>query len=449
MRRKTAMVVVCIMLCSLIGCGKKEVDYSDATESANGEVQVESQTTEAQSIEIPENIEYTITGAKGTIDVAAEIKVPEEYEKCTVMELSRVVYEDEDIKAMADKIFDEGSYFLYMPYNEEARANLRDKLTTASENAANDWDAATFEFVLGKIDEEDFFSTSDESFDELKFYQVDEDDNFCKVLGAIDGRYYVLSFEKNGNNCGVKLVRWDRTIGFQLADYSADSIDVRTSGNASIYSQEESEAMAMEFAMKLGYEGYGVVQSNVAFYACTLPKDESTIDREDFIQGVDGYNVYLGRNQNNYAMAYSSESWIMEYLDIDGSEIVYEDFPVEKFENTECIRVYVDGQGICEMKVYNPMEEVGPMNEDIVFLPFEKVDGIAQDELQAYADANSGKFKIESIQLAYGMVDEDGKKALVPVWYYFGKDALNNQSFYQQNAIVMINALDGTVIKYE
>ncbi len=449
MKRKTAMVVVGIMLCSLIGCGKKEVDYSDATESANGEVQVESQTTVAESIEIPETAEYTITGSKGTIEVAADIKVPEEYEKCTVMELSRVVYEDDDIKAMADKIFDEGSYFLYMPYNEEARANLRDKLTTASANAANDWDAATFEYVLGKFDEEDFFSTSDESFEELKFYQAEGDAYFCRVFGAIDGRYYILSFEKDGNNCGMELIRWDRFVGFQLADYSPDSIDVRTMGNASIYTQEESEAMAMEFAMKLGYEGYGLVQSNIAFYACTLPKDANNIQPDEFINVIDGYNVYLGRNYNNYSVAYSSDLWVMAYKDLDGNEVYFEEFPVEKFENTECIRVYVDGQGICEMKIYNPMEEVGPMNEEIVFLPYDKVDGIAQDELQAYADANSGKFKVDSIQLAYGMVDDNGKKALVPVWYYFGKDALNNQSFHQQNAIVMINALDGTVITYE
>ena len=117
MKRKKALVLVGIMLCSLMGCGKKQVDYSGATESANGEVAVNGQNTVAESIVIPESAEYTITGAKGTIEVAAQIKVPEEYEKCTVMELSRVVYEDEDIKARADKIFDEGSYFLYMPYN--------------------------------------------------------------------------------------------------------------------------------------------------------------------------------------------------------------------------------------------------------------------------------------------------------------------------------------------
>lgn len=452
MKRKTALVLVGVMLCSLMGCDKKDVDYSGATESANGEVQVESQTTVAESIEIPETAEYTITGAKGTIEVAAEIKVPEEYEKCTVMELSRVVYEDEDIKAMADKIFDEGSYFLYMPYNEETRAFLRDKLTTASANAANDWETRTFEYVLGCFDEEDFFTASEESFDELKFYpdhRTDEDAYFCRVFGTIDGRCYVLSFEKDGNNYGMDLMRWDRFVGFQLADYSPDSVDVRTMGNASIYTQEESETMAMEFVEELGYEGYGLVQSNIAFFGTTLPNDANNIQPDEFINVIDGYNVYLGRNYNNYNMAYSSDNWIMAYNDLEGNEHYYDKYPVEKFEDTECIRVYVDSQGICEMRIYNPMEEVGPLNEEIVFLPYDKVDSIAQDELQSYADANSGKFKVDSIQLAYGMVDDNGKKALVPVWYYFGEDALNNQSFYQQNAIVMINALDGTIITYE
>lgn len=452
MKRKIAFVLVGLMLCSLMGCGKKQVDYSGATEAGNGEVAVEGQNTVAESIEIPESAEYTITGAKGTIEIAAEIKVPEDYEKCTVMELSRVVYEDEDIKAMADKIFDEGSYFLYMPYNEEARATLRDKLTTASANAANDWEARTFEFVLYLFEQEDFFAVSEENFEELKFYpdhRTEEEAYFCRVLGAIDGRYYILSLEKDGNNCGMDLIRWDRLVGFQLADYSPDSIDVRLTENASPYSVEESEAMAKEFVEGLGYKEYEPVQSNIAFYGSALPKDVNNIQTDEFTAGIDGYNVYLGRNYNNYSMAYSSENWIMAYNDLEGNVMFFEEFPVEKFENTECIRVYVDSQGICEMKIYNPMEEVGPLNEEIVFLPYEKVDSIAQDELQAYADANSGKLKIESIQLAYGMVDEDGKKALVPVWYYFGKDALNNQSFYQQNAIVMINALDGTVITYE
>ncbi len=452
MKRKTALVLVGVMLCSLMGCGKKDVDYSGATESANGEVAVESQTTVAESIVIPENAEYTITGAKGTIEVAAEIKVPEDYERCTVMELSRVVYEDEDIKAMADKIFDEGSYFLYMPYNEEAKAFLRDKLTTASESAANDWDAKTFEYVLAKFDEEDFFAASDESFEELKFYpdhRTEEEVYFCDIFGAVDGRWYILSFQKDGNNCGYNLLRWDRFVGYQLGDYSPDSLEVRTMGNASTYTQEESEAMAMEFVKELGYEGYGLVQSNIAFFVSTLAENPEMVQRDESISGIDGYDVYLGRKYNNYSMAYSSDSWIMGYLYLDGTELKFDKYPVEKFENSECIRVYVDGQGICEMRVYNPMEEVGPMNDEIVFLPYDKVDSIAQDAMQSYADNNSGKIKIESIELAYGIVDENGKKALIPVWYYFGIDPLENEGFVRRDALIMINALDGAVIEYE
>ena len=454
MKRKIAIGLVGLMLCSLIGCGKKDVDYSGATESLNGEVAVEGQTTVAQSIEIPETSEYTITGAKGTIEVAAEIKVPEEYEKCTVMELSRVVYEDGDIKAIADKIFDEGSYFLYMPYNDEAKADLRDKLTTASANAANDWDAATFEYVLGKFEDENFVSVSEESFEELKFYRdhrTEEEAYYCEVFGAIDGRYYLLSFEKNGNNCGMDLLRWDRSVGYHLYDMNPDGMEVRLSGNASTYTQEESESMAIEFVKSLGYEGYELVQTNIPFFVSLLPEDLNNIKPGEDITGIEGYDVYFGRKYNNYSIAFSSNSWIMGFPDFeaDGMPAFDEGYGLEKFENTECIRVYVDSQGICEMRVYNPMEEVGPLNEEIVFLPYDKVDSIAQEELKTYADANSGKLKIESIQLAYGIVDDNGKKALVPVWYYFGVNPLENSDFYQQKAVLMINALDGTVITYE
>ena len=452
MKRKTALVLVGIMLCSLMGCGKKEVDYSGATEAGNGEVAVEGQTTVAESIEIPESAEYIITGTKGSVEVAAEIKVPKEYEKCTVMELSRVVYEDEDIKAMADKIFDEGSYFLYMPYNEEARAFLRDKLTTASESAANDWEAATFKHVLENFDVENTFTYSDETFEELKFYpdhRTEKEAYFCSVFGAIDGRYYVLTFEKDGKNCGMDLVRWDRRVDFALADYSPDSIEVRTAEKVSAYTQEESEVMAMELVEELGYDGYELVQTNITYFMTNVSNDEVGIKPEEYLDGVDGYNVYLGRKYNNYSMAYSSYKWIMASDDFEGNDFFSEEYPEEKFENTECIRVYVDSQGICEMRVYNPMVEVGPMNEEIIFLPYDKVDSIAQDAMQSYADNNSEKLKIESIELAYGIVDDNGKKALVPVWYYFGKDATNNDNFYKREALFMINALDGTVIEYE
>ncbi len=440
-----------------MGCGKKEVDYSGATEAGNGEVAVEGQTTVAESIEIPETAEYTITGDKGTIEVAAEIKVPKDYERCTVMELSRVVYEDEDIKTMADKIFDEGSYFLYMPYNEEARAVLRDKLTTASENAANDEEEILFAVILDGFNDGEMFAKvdhdydemlleEDELYEEIKFYpdcRTEDGGYFCSLLGSIDGRYYLMTFEKDDKNSSVNIRRWDRTVQFQLNDVPADGIDMNLSGNASTYSQEESEKIAEEFVKRLGYNQYNVVQTNNAMFALA-GGGRMILEPKG---GIEGYNIYLGRGYNNYSMAYFSESWIMFMAD---ERDYYGEYHLEEFENTECVRVYVDSQGVCDMKIYNPMQEVGPLNEEIVFLPYDKVDSIAQDELQAYADANSGKLKVESIELAYGIVDDNGKKAVIPVWYYFGKDALNsNTNVYQRNALLMINALDGTVIKYE
>jgi len=452
MRKKSAVGLVILMLCSLIGCGKKDVDYSGATESANGEVHVESQTTVAQSIEIPENIEYTITGSKGTIEVAAEIKVPEEYEKCTVMELSRVVYEDEDIKTMADKIFDEGSYFLYMPYNEEARANLRDKLTTASENAANEDETKIFEAKLTSFNDEENLVEIDETYEELKFYpdhRKEDIEYFCQVFGTIDGRGYLMTFEKDNKNSSLNLRRWDSSVEFQLADTPADGVDMNLAGgNSCTYSQEECEELAREFVKKLGYDKYDVAQTNNAHFAKGL-KGNPYYEGEfvlDPVQEIDGYNVYLGRSYNDYFMVYSSENWISIVMDEKHHN---DEYHAEEFENTECVRVYVDSQGICDMKIYNPLKEEGPLSEEVGFLPFDKVDSIAQDEMKTYTDANSGRLKVVGVELGYGIVEDEGKKALIPVWYYFANDPTASSTFYQRNALFMINALDGTVITYE
>lgn len=448
MRKKSAAGLVVLMLCALMGCGKKEVDYVDSTEGQNGEIQTVTESTVAVSDEdIPEQLEYTITGDKGTIEVAAEVKLPEDYERCTVMELADDTLEDEDIKAMADKVFDEGSYFLYMPYNMEEIEYLRDKLTTASENAANEDETKIFEATLNGFNDEEALAEVDEAYEELKFYpdhRTDDGGYFCRLFGSIDGRYYLMTFEKDDKNSSINIRRWDRTVQFQLNDVPADGIDMNLSGNASTYSQEESEEIAEEFVKKLGYDQYDVAQTNNTMFALVDGGlGEIILEPRGLIEG---YNVYLGRSYNNYSMTYSSESWIMAMAE---ERDYYGEYKLEKFENSECVRVYVDSQGVCDFKIYNPMQEVGPMNEEIVFQSFDKVDSIAQEEMQKLADNNSGKYKIDSVELGYGIVNNDGKKALIPVWYYFGKGSTTNSNFYQKNALVLINALDGTVIKYE
>ncbi|MBQ8317575.1 MAG: hypothetical protein IJX85_04495, partial [Lachnospiraceae bacterium] len=74
--KKIAITLAIVMLCPLSGCGKKQVDYSDATE---GQVEV-------VESDIPQHLDYTITGAYSDVVVNADVVVPDAYKSCTVME---------------------------------------------------------------------------------------------------------------------------------------------------------------------------------------------------------------------------------------------------------------------------------------------------------------------------------------------------------------------------
>lgn len=449
MKRKIAVGLIVSMMCTLAGCGKSQGDNTSSTEAQTEEIATIMDLEEIEdSEEASDKLEYTIVGDNGTVTVSAEVKMPDNYTNCAVMSLVDDTYEDEDIKTMAETIFDEGSYFLYMPYNQEEIEFLRGKLITASETVANDDEARMFEAVLAGFDEEESLIQGYEEYEELKFYsdpRTDEVNYLCEIFGAIDGRYYILSFEKDETNSYMELRRWDRTQEFGILDTPDDSIDLNISGNASTYSQEESEELARTFVEKLGYDQYNIVQTNnvttIRGGGCSYPMDPTDYIIEPW-QGVEGYDVYFGRSYNNYSMIYTSESWLMV------SDIPIEvEYPVEEFKNTECIRVYVDSQGICDLKVYNPMTAENSSEEEIVFLSFDKIDSIAQNAMTSYADSNKGNIKINEVELGYGIVEIDGKKALVPVWYYFMDDPNVGADMLQQNAFLMINALDGSIIE--
>lgn len=449
MKREIAVGLIVSMMCTLAGCGKSQGDNTSSTEAQTEEVATIMDLEEIEdSEEASDKLEYTIVGDNGTVTVSAEVKMPDNYTNCAVMSLVDDTYEDEDIKTMAETIFDEGSYFLYMPYNQEEIEFLRGKLITASETVANDDEARVFEAVLAGFDDEEALSENYEDYEELKFYpdyRTEEVCYFCEIFGAIDGRYYLLTFEKNDINSSMALRRWDRTVEFGVRDISADSIDLNISGNASPYSQEESEEIARAFVEKLGYDQYDIVQTN----NCTCGRGGGPnygLDPNDYIievwSGIEGYNVYFGRSNNNYSMIYTSETWISI------GDVAYElHEEIEEFKNTECLRVYVDSEGICDLKVYNPMIAEDSTEQEIVFLSFDKIDAIAQNAMTSYADSNKGNIKINKVELGYGIVEIDGNKALVPVWYYFMEDPNAGADMLQQNAFLMINALDGSIIE--
>ncbi|MBE5934065.1 MAG: hypothetical protein E7263_11670 [Lachnospiraceae bacterium] len=431
-------VLALSLVIGLTGCGKKQVDYSDATEGVHGDTTSDaSQLSEEDNI--PEHIEYVIQGEMGDITVYADIKLPDAYRKCAVVELEETPFEDEDIKKYADLIYDEGSYFLYMPYNDEEVAFLKDKLSNLSQLSTTDRERTKFDETIGWLETAYFTEEDETDYEELKFYnpRVPKEGE-CTLLGEVDGRCYILRFMYDENNSLMTLERWESYEDIFAQDTGQESIDMRLEGNNCIYSQEEAEELAIDFVRQIGFEDYDVVCTNNVY--CTEYNYDPT--HQSYDSRVEGYNVYLGRTYDNYSFTYSSSNYPRN---IFNSLVLDEDGNATTIDGYEYVRVYVDNQGLCQAEIVNPMLETGNVTDDVALMPFEKVDSVAQEVLKDYADSSNNNLSVMEIELGYGMIRQDGKVALVPMWYYFQGD-YSKEAAYSRLCFVKINALDGSPV---
>ncbi len=449
MRKKGLLLsFMLVSVLSFTACGKKEVDYSNATENAPTEQQGPAMVAD----EIPEHWNYETTGALGTVKVDADITLPENYSKCTVMEFTRDDFTDEDIKPMADKIFGEGNHFLCMPYNEESLAYVRDKFTTLYATSADEQEKFAFDKVFQQFDFEAEKASqyptemSEENYEEYKFYQIDEWAEIsgigkiycCEIFGTIDGKCYVLTFIKNNSNCAMKLVRWNTSRAFSISNLKEDSFEVSVEGNKCAYSMEEAEDMAKEYIEMLGYTGYDVMKS------CNVRREAWNVAKLEVEVSAHGYNVYFGRKYNDYAPVFNS-SMFTPYVTYDSSpsfmsvdsDFAHYDVPLQEY-----IRVCVDSEGICQLQVWCPMKEEGVMTENAVMLPFDSVCETAKEHLDFLSGEFDGRLEIYHIELGYDFAEEDGKIALVPTWYFF-RDSDDQEE--RGDYVFKMNAIDGSI----
>ena len=425
--KKIAITLAIVMLCPLSGCGKKQVDYSDATE---GQVEV-------VESDIPQHLDYTITGAYSDVVVNADVVVPDAYKSCTVMELTKKTFQTSDIEYYVDYFFDEGTDFLYMPYNKEEFAEIKGNMEPLLKQATDPKVIDAFECAMEEP--ESYPETEEEMFDEYRFYNMITDER-CQIFGAIDGEYYVLSFYKDETNCVMMLERFDNTSpNLWLEDIAEDDYYLRTSGNICTYTQEEAEKLALDYVKELGYEDFSVIQTNNT-------QSEYWFKEGDKEVSVDGYSIYLGRTYENYSYLYST-SYCPDYS-IDG-HIVFGENGSYKEKIHEYIRVYVDSKGIRHMYYFNPMEEVGALSDEVAFLDFSKVQAVADENFKRMADLEIYGYgmdvNISEIRLAYGYVSDGDNRTLIPMWYFLSKDEI--AGFTGANYVQLrINALDGSIV---
>lgn len=436
MKKKYITGVVIILLCAMTGCGSKK----ETTTVATGTDALVLEEISSED-EIPETVSEVVEGEKGSVTIDAEVILPEKYNTCKLLELETNYYYDESLKNLVEQIFDEGSYFLYMPYNKEQIAFLQGKLTELAPLATDEREIMAFEdaqFFL-EYDLANLTYEVEEISDEIKFYKVSEDEEsteyICDVFGTIDGKNYYLSVVKSdGAYCYVSLKEWK----MRNSDYQCvgdESFDVKLSGNVCSYTKDEAEELALEYVKSLGYEEFAPVRTYNSIY-------NTTYDGE--VNSVDAYTIYLGREYDSVQVPYFYENYSEGY---DTNWHFDENGNLQRGSGSEYIRVCVNSEGIAVVEINNPLKVKEVLSTDVTMLSFDTVNEIAKDEAKKMADEWDGYYStIDEVAFGYDYIYEDSAIVLAPVWYYYEKED-STRTFAYKHICIEINALDGTVIE--
>lgn len=436
MKKKYITGVVLMILCAMTGCGSK----TETTTVATGTDALVLEEISSED-EIPETVSEVVEGEKGCVTIDAEVILPEKYNSCKLIELETDYYDDLTLKNLAEQIFDDGSYFIYMPYNKEQIAFLQGKLAELAPLATDEKEIRAFEdaeFFL-EYNLANLTYEAEEIDGEIKFYKVSDNEEsteyICDIFGTIDGKNYYLSVVKSeGAYCYFSLKEWKmRNMGYN--NVGDESFDVRLSGNLCSYTKEEAEELAYEYIKELGYEEYTVVRTYNSI--C-----DTTYDGE--VNSVDAYTIYFGRQHDSVEVSYSYNNYNEDY---DTAWFYDEDGYLQRRAGSEYISVCVNSEGIATVEINNPLKVKEILSQDVAMLSFDTVNEIAKEEFKEMTDEWEGWFAtIDEISFGYDYIYEEDTIVLIPVWYYFEEED-STRTFAYKHICVEINALDGSVIE--
>ncbi|MBE5945415.1 MAG: hypothetical protein E7259_00585 [Lachnospiraceae bacterium] len=458
-KKKVCMVAMGMLLLGLTGCGEEKTTTteSSSTDATSTDALVLEEVSEEEGI--VENVVYESTGSKGGVNINAEVVIPEKNDECLLYSLEKDNFDDDDVKTMVESIFDEESYFLYMPYTSAQINFLRDKLTALVPYAQNEDEEQEFSTALYELDfhEENLKSGAPDIEGEIKFYDMSEYTDYedlneyqCNVFGTIDGNYAMVNFSKNDYNCQMKLVLF----GFKtktMQNTGSDSYDVKATGNACGYTISEAEDIAAEYISSLGYENMRAVKSFDVLLSSVVAEstyvDENGEEMPNYVQveNPNGYNVYFARGYEGYTVTYDS----LQFKSMYGA--IYFDENGENGQNpsavtgSEFIRVYVSDYGVTEVEICNPMMEKELITDEVVLLEFNAINQIAIDYFEALSQEYMDVWYVDKIELGYSIIEDAGEFAIIPTWSYIAKVDPTSRYAYE-NCYLQLNAMDGSVV---
>ena len=306
------------------------------------------------------------------------------------------------------------------------------------------------------------YEYADASKSERKRLASDEPTKFSALAQLENGQYVSLYTEINigGQSSCYEYIRSENLADFSMPDGNEAPSYTEFAKMLFRYTEDEivpctiSEDEAKEYALDFMHNMWE--NDEFAVIACGLGET-------DF--GQKYYIVRLSRSICNLEIADKPQ-----YADSAASADEEEEKHVRKSYGLEDIRLYITDDGVREYSHMNPLKTERTINEGVRIKPFSEImeiyrqqSALTYDNIAEYSEdinnpgtmmpvyADSSAVNITEISLCMLKL-ADGEKEMsyiiVPVWKFFGRHEYASP-YPMRYAAMYINAVDGTIIRYE
>lgn len=396
------------------------------------------------------HVSYQIenTGLK----VDADITVPDA-EYAGIYDMQPHELTSEEMKKIADSLFDNGQYTVWYPpevYAQEERDRLYDEYSeyvgtfVPFEDASYimvsrylDFDRVCNnteyknEYVQNKLSGEFVFYDIGDGYSNIinegGMYWSAEREHWSYVYaeGTVNGKTFRLTFVqgKDADNKLNDINKMVITAERRFFDYYNDELaDNELNHNmygtpGMLYTDEEIETQIKEYLKKFELDDF-VIEDKYLLQGYNTQMEASRHIENTAV----GYCYILTREQNKIPAHYMYGE--------AGQEI---------------IRLYVTVEGIVMCEVMNRYEISSEKVKETTLMKYEEIDKIFQNQVvKDYEDRGRNyDWNCNHIEFMYKLTNVDNQMVLIPVWVYSEVD----EYMSKKEDVMVINAVDGTVLE--
>ena len=466
MKKRIAGILISILLLStLSGCGKeKDISYVD-------EPATTSDATNASEI----HLNYDIADERMSFTIDADVDTALSNQSAPVAKASRCDYTDDDIKHIADAIFDTGSYSLFIPYAFRSMEDVKSACDIMQEEIAQYSDIADVPYTLlqecydAQIRLEDGFSADPiQNNGELKWYTAPVSDNsnidinsqFCTIKGTVNNKPYYLSFTRTDSCCMMVLHANYEPYAPYAWFLNQDANAVYENDlfpNECQYSQTDAKSIVLDTLQTIGITDYQITDIREAQTAKTNYEISSsgqvTESQINTDSSYDSYLLYGGRVIDNLSPIHTDANFSSEITPETADE---NEDPSTSYTDTkfgfEAVIANVGNDGINYLVIQNPMKVEEVLETNAQLLSFDQIDAIAKDYISKFDGTTlpfsaDNTYKIKEIQ--YGLIrlfnEESDSYMYIPAWYYMIDGESLSSPFCTFSPYVIISAIDGSI----